>query len=73
MTKEKDARVPFEIFKNVLKKAHKNQADKDYLQVAMEYVLEKDSYMYNAALEYADKLKENNYFTDEEKQKFGIK
>ena len=39
----------------------------------MEYVLEKDSYMYNEALKYADKLKANGYFTEEEKLKWGIK
>jgi hypothetical protein len=62
--KEKDNNVPYEIFKDILKKSHKSQADVDYLKVALEYVLEKDSDMYNEALEYADKLKANNYFTD---------
>ena len=69
----KDDNVPYVIFKDVLNKAHKLQGDLDYFDVAMEYILENDSNMYNEALKYADKLKENNYFTDEEKQKFGIK
>ena len=70
---KKDDSVPYLIFKDVLKKAHKRQHEVDYLSVAMEYVLEKDSNMYNDAIKYADKLKENNYFTEEEKQKWGIK
>jgi len=61
------------IFKDVLDKAHKTQADLDWYEVAMGYVLEKDPDMYNAALEYADKLKENNYFTEDEKKKWKIK
>tara|TARA_R110000824_G_scaffold34524_9_gene109402 strand:- start:2555 stop:2773 length:219 start_codon:yes stop_codon:yes gene_type:complete len=68
--KEKDNNVPYEIFKDILKKSHKSQADVDYLKVALEYVLEKDSDMYNEALEYADKLKANNYFTDDEIKKW---
>jgi len=71
MIKDKD--VPYVIFKDVLNKAHKLQDDVDYFSVAMEYVLEKDSYMYNAALEYADKLKENDWLTDDEKKRFNIK
>ena len=70
---KKDNKVPYEIFKDLLNKAHKTQSNVDYLSVAMEYVLEKDSYMYNEALKYADKLKANGYFTEEEKLKWGIK
>ena len=70
---KKDNKVPYEIFKDLLNKAHKTQSDVDYLSVALEYVLEKDSYMYNEALKYADKLKANGYFTEEEKLKYGIK
>ncbi len=70
---KKDDNVPYEIFKDLLNKAHKTQSNVDYLSVAMEYVLEKDSYMYNEALKYADKLKANGYFTEEEKLKWGIK
>ena len=70
---KKDNKVPYEIFKDLLNKAHKTQSNVDYLSVAMEYVLEKDSYMYNEALKYADKLKANGYFTEEEKLKYGIK
>lgn len=69
----KDNEVPYVIFKDVLDKAHKLQDDVEYFGVAMEYVLEKDSYMYNAALEYADKLKENDWLTDDEKKRFNIK
>ena len=71
MNKIKD--VPYLVFKDLLKKAHKSQADVDYLQVAMEYVLEKNPNMYNLALKYADNLKTNNYFTEAEKQKWEIK
>ena len=71
--KKKEDKVPYLIFKDVLDKAHKTQADLDWYEVAMEYVLEKDPDMYNAALEYADKLKENNYFTEDEKKKWKIK
>lgn len=71
MNKNKD--VPYLVFKDLLKKAHKSQADVDYLQVAMEYVLEKNPNMYNSAFEYADNLKKNNYFTEADKQKLGIK
>ena len=70
---KKEDKVPYLIFKDVLDKAHKTQADLDWYEVAMGYVLEKDPDMYNAALEYADKLKENNYFTEDEKKKWKIK
>jgi hypothetical protein len=69
----KDNKVPYEIFKDLLKKAQENQSNKDYLDTAMEYVLEKDPYMYNDALEYADKLKENDYFTNDEIKRFLLK
>ena len=72
MEKEKD-NVPYIIFKDVLNKAHKSQADVDYLKVALEYVLEKNPFIYNESLKYADKLKENNYFTEDELKKWGIK
>ena len=71
--KEKNEKVPYEIFKDLLDKAHKSQADVDYFSVAMEYVLDNDPYMYNAALEYADKLKENDWLTDDEKKRWQIK
>ena len=70
---KKNDSVPYEVFKDVLNKAKKSQEDVDYFGAAMEYVLEKDSYIYNAALEYADKLKENDYFTEEDKKKWCIK
>tara|TARA_R100001443_G_C3236539_1_gene149700 strand:+ start:193 stop:405 length:213 start_codon:yes stop_codon:yes gene_type:complete len=67
---KKEDQVPYIIFKDVLKKSHKAQANVYYLDTALKYVLEKDPNMYSAALEYADKLKKNNYFTKEELKKW---
>jgi len=71
MKKEKNDAVPYEVFKDILNKAHKNRDNVDYLETAMEYVFKQDSNLYNAALKYADKLKENYYFTEEEKKNIG--
>ena len=70
---EKETTVPLVILQNALEVNRRN-LDKIYWQKTfIEYIKENNLKLYKEAKKYTDKLEKNNYFTEEEKKKWGIK
>ena len=70
---EKETTVPLVILQNALEVNRRN-LDKIYWQKTfIEYIKENNLKLYKEAKKYTDELEKNNYFTEEEKKKWGIK
>tara|TARA_R100000700_G_C3091355_1_gene92555 strand:+ start:367 stop:582 length:216 start_codon:yes stop_codon:yes gene_type:complete len=65
--------VPVEIFMNQLKVNRKNQSKIDWQETFIEYIKENNIDLYDKAIKYTNNLEANDYFTEEEKQKWGMK
>ena len=70
MKKEK---VPYIIFENLLEKNHSLQSKLDWNETFVEYIKKNNSELYKKANKYTNDLEANDYFTEEDKKKWGIK
>ena len=65
--------VPISIFMDQLKVNRKNQELIYWQETFIEYIKEKNIDLYDKAAKYAYELEAEGYFTEEEKQKWGMK
>ena len=70
MKKEK---VPYIIFENLLKKNHSLQSKLYWNETFVEYIKKNNTELYKKANKYTNDLEANNYFTQEDNKKWGIK
>jgi cell division protein FtsB len=70
MKKEK---VPYIIFENLLEKNHSLQSKIYWQETFIEYIKENNVELYKEARKFTDDLEANDYFTEEDKKKWGIK
>tara|TARA_R110000787_G_scaffold142915_1_gene256596 strand:+ start:109 stop:324 length:216 start_codon:yes stop_codon:yes gene_type:complete len=65
--------APLSILKMALHINQSNLEKMNWQEEFIEYIRENNSSLYNEAEAHADYLKENGWFSDEEKQKWGMK
>ena len=70
MKKEK---VPYIIFENLLEKNHSLQSKIYWQETFIEYIKENNVELYKEARKFTDDLEANDYWTEEEKIKWGMK
>jgi hypothetical protein len=70
---KKEEKVPLIIFKNQLEINHKLQFKIHWFETFVEYIKRNDLELYKKANKYTNNLDANDYFTEEDKKKWGIK
>ena len=70
---ENNETAPLGLLKIALSINRSNLAKMDWQEAFIEYIKENNLKLYKEAKKYTDELEKNNYFTEEEKKKWGIK
>ena len=70
---KKEEKVPLIIFKHQLEINHKLQFKLHWLETFLEYIKKNNIELYKKANKYTNDLQANDYFTEEDKKKWGIK
>ena len=70
---KKKETVPLEIFLHQLKINRLNQSKIDWQETCIEYIKQNNLELYNEARSFTNDLEANDYFTEEEKLKWGMK
>jgi|TARA_R110002020_G_scaffold462911_1_gene682677 hypothetical protein len=70
---KKKETVPLEIFLHQLKINRLNQSKIDWQETCIEYIKQNNVELYNEARSFTNDLEANDYFTEEEKLKWGMK
>jgi hypothetical protein len=70
---KKEEKVPLTIFKHQLEINHKLQFKLHWLETFLEYIKKNNIELYKKANKYTNDLEANDYFTEEDKKKWGIK
>ncbi len=70
---KKVEKVPLIIFKHQLEINHKLQFKLHWLETFLEYIKKNNIELYKKANKYTNDLQANDYFTEEDKKKWGIK
>ena len=70
---KKVEKVPLIIFKHQLEINHKLQFKLHWLETFLEYIKKNNIELYKKANKYTTDLEANDYFTEEDKKKWGIK
>tara|TARA_R110001606_G_scaffold369991_1_gene526265 strand:- start:298 stop:513 length:216 start_codon:yes stop_codon:yes gene_type:complete len=70
---KKEETVPLEIFLHQLKINRLNQSKIDWQETCIEYIKQNNVELYNEARSFTNDLEANDYFTEEEKLKWGMK
>ena len=70
---KKEEKVPLIILKHQLEINHKLQFKLHWLETFVEYIKKNNTELYKKANKYTNDLEANDYFTEEDKKKWGIK
>jgi len=70
---KKEETAPLIILQHQLDINRKHQSKIYWLETFIEYIEKHNTKLHKEAKEYTDKLEANNYFTEEDKKKWGIK
>jgi len=70
---KKKETVPLEIFLHQLKINRLNQSKIDWQETCIEYIKQNNVELYNEARSFTNDLEANDYFTEVEKLKWGMK
>ena len=70
---KKEETAPLSILLHQLKINRLNQSKIDWQETCIEYIKQNNVELYNEARSFTNDLEANDYFTEEDKKKWGIK